>query len=93
MSKNKLNPIYKKRNILIELKKQSDDFKLSNEERMNNINKRLDTLVDKVMLSRINKGQIKDDNDNIDKIRKVIYDEYKTEFYNLYNFLNESKNE
>lgn len=88
MSQNKLNPLYKKRYLLLEFKKQFEDMRsnLSDEERLNNINKRLDTTVDKVLLSRISHGRIKDD---LDKERKYIYDEYKTEFFNTYDFVNE----
>jgi len=91
MSQNKLNPLYKKRYLLMEYKNQFKDMRsnLSDEERLNNINKRLDAIVDKVLLSRISHGRIKDD---LDKQRKYIYDEYKTEFFKTYEFVNEFKN-
>lgn len=86
----KLNPIYKKRHLLLEYQRQFKDMRsnLSDEERLNNINKRLDIIVDKVLLSRITHGRIKDD---LDKQYKYIYDEYKTEFFNTYDFVNEFK--
>lgn len=93
MSKNKPNPLYKNRNLLLEFKRQSKEAFLPIDERINNINKRLDSLVDNYIQSRINKGQIKEYNDIY---RKELYDEFKNDFYNIHDSLNiiiESKNQ